>query len=200
MLDSCEALHQSLNTLPRYHFPFDKKSLPSNGIYFLFEAGEMAHEGQRIVRIGTHRGQNQLANRLIEHFVNENKNRSIFRKNIGRCFLNEAQDDYLSVWNLDSTSKENREKYGHLINKPYQEKLESRISQHIQQNFSFVVLEVEDLKERLRLEKEFIQMVSSCPHCHASTHWLGHHSPQAKIRTSGLWQTQHLKINKKSKD
>ena len=41
----------------------------------------------RIVRIGTHTGENQLRSRLMQHFVKENKNRSIFRKNIGRCFF-----------------------------------------------------------------------------------------------------------------
>ena len=52
----------------------------------------------RIVRIGTHRGDNNLYNRLKEHFINENKDRSIFRKNIGRALLNKNQDSYLEIW------------------------------------------------------------------------------------------------------
>ena len=63
----------------------------------------------RIVRIGTHTGENQLRSRLMQHFVKENKNRSIFRKNIGRCFLNIENQDYLDSWELDITPKEGRE-------------------------------------------------------------------------------------------
>ena len=34
----------------------------------------------------------------VPKFVKENKNRSIFRKNIGRCLLNKDQSEYLPLW------------------------------------------------------------------------------------------------------
>jgi hypothetical protein len=60
--------------------------------------------GSRIVRIGTHTGANQLCSRLKQHFLNEMKDRSIFRKNIGRCLLKQANDPFLEFWELDLTS------------------------------------------------------------------------------------------------
>lgn len=94
----CERLHLIVNKMPRYYFPLDKNKIYKNGIYILFEKGEKAHGVDRIVRIGTHRGDNNLYNRLKEHFINENKDRSIFRKNIGRALLNKNQDSYLEIW------------------------------------------------------------------------------------------------------
>ena len=81
----CKSLHQFVNGLKRVTFPFDISLLPRNGIYILFEHGEQAHMGDRIVRIGTHTGDNQLRSRIQQHYIKENKDRSIFRKNIGRA-------------------------------------------------------------------------------------------------------------------
>ena len=51
-------------SLKRYYFPFDLDELPKNGVYTLFEQGEMAHGGDRVVRVGTHAGANHLPSRL----------------------------------------------------------------------------------------------------------------------------------------
>jgi len=77
-------------------FPFCEDQIPLNGIYILFEKGELAHNTDRIVRIGTHTGINQLRSRLKQHFIVENKDRSIFRKNIGRALLNKNHDDFIN--------------------------------------------------------------------------------------------------------
>ena len=70
---ACE-LHCLLNKKERFTFPFDKFKLPKNGIYIIFEKGESFGKMDRIVRIGTHTGENQLRSRLMQHFVKENKN------------------------------------------------------------------------------------------------------------------------------
>ena len=57
----------------------------------------------RIVRVGTDTGQNNLKSRMSQHFTNENKDRSIFRKNIGRAILNKNNSSLLNYWNLDLT-------------------------------------------------------------------------------------------------
>jgi hypothetical protein len=90
------------------------EAIPLNGIYIMFEKDEVGHDGDRIVRIGTHTGDRQLKNRIYQHFENENKNRSMFRKNIGRCILNKERSPYLSTWELDTTSKKNKELFSHL--------------------------------------------------------------------------------------
>src|SRR4051812_33329339 len=90
----CAGLHAWAGSLPRHEFPFSGSTIPGNGIYLLFEKGEEAHGGDRIVRAGTHTGVGQLLSRLHQHFVVENKDRSIFRKNIGRALLNKTKDPY----------------------------------------------------------------------------------------------------------
>jgi len=77
-------LHQLFNRQKRFSFPFQekKKEIPSNGIYIIFEKGETFHGMDRIIRIGTHTGDNQLFSRLNQHFLKENKNRSILVKRL----------------------------------------------------------------------------------------------------------------------
>ena len=89
-----DELHKIFNSLERYSYPFEYKldSIPENGIYVKFENGEKNNSHDRIVRIGTDTGENNLKKRLIEHFITENKNRSIFRKNIGRALLNKDKN------------------------------------------------------------------------------------------------------------
>jgi hypothetical protein len=106
--EACTKLHQVLNSLSRYTFPQLSEELPSDGVSFLFESGQEGHGGERIVHIGSHTGEGKLASRLREH-VSLNKDRSIFRKHLGRAMLQRAGDPYLAIWNLDFTTKKTRE-------------------------------------------------------------------------------------------
>lgn len=142
MTNVCKKIHSIVNEMPRYSFPFEKDQIYENGIYILFENGEKAHNGDRIVRIGTHRGDNNLYHRLKEHFSNENKDKSIFRKNIGRALLNKNKDDYLNVWEIDFSKKENKEQFKDKLDIEKQKDLEKQISKHIQDNLSFVIIEI----------------------------------------------------------
>jgi len=188
----CPELHLFFNNLKRHSFPFKSESLPLNGIYILFEKGELAHTGDRIVRAGTHTGQNQLVSRLNQHFVNENKDRSIFRKNIGRALLSKEKDPYLKIWELDLTTRESKEKFSHLIDKEKQNKIEKQVSKFIQDNFSFSVVEIQDKDERLITESKIISTLSLCKQCKPSDNWLGLFSPKEKIKKSGLWLVNEL--------
>jgi len=111
MSEICNKLHQLFNGRKMFSFPFDPKEITLNGIYILFETGEQAHGTNRIVRIGTHTGKNQLRSRLDQHFIHENKDRSIFRKNIGRALLNKDLDPFLDQWELDLTTHEAKSKW-----------------------------------------------------------------------------------------
>lgn len=188
----CASLHRLFNNLERFTFPFGVGRIPRNGIYILFEAGEQAHGEDRIVRVGTHTGDNQLRPRLQQHFIKENKDRSIFRKNIGRAILNRAGDPFLEQWNWDLTTRKAKDTYGHLVNWRKQETVEKRVTAYIQGHFSFVVFEVANKDERLSLESKIISTVSWCDDCYPSSQWLGLHSPKAKIRQSGLWLVNQL--------
>ncbi|OZQ59284.1 hypothetical protein CA600_29880 [Paenibacillus sp. VTT E-133280] len=192
MSQHCTDLHRIAYGLTRHRFPFEDSVIPRNGVYILFETGEYGHGVDRIVRVGTHTGPNQLRSRLKQHFVQENKDRSIFRKNIGRCLLNKDKDPYASVWELDFTTRVAKLKNGHLIDSAYQSNIERRVSDYIQTNFSFCVLSIEDKTERLSLESRLVSTLSLCEECIPSIHWLGMSSPNEKIRRSGLWQVNEL--------
>ncbi|MTP73978.1 hypothetical protein GMB80_13670 [Turicibacter sanguinis] len=193
MSKECESLHDYVRNLKRYAFPFDKNEVSKNGVYILFEKNEFGHNGDRIVRIGSHTGNDNLVKRLEEHFLKENKDRSIFRKNVGRALLNKNSDSYLDIWDIDLTSKKARTEYQPFIKTDYEELIEKQVSEYIRDNFTFSVIEVLDKEERLSLEKRLIEMVSSCDECYPSNNWLGMSSPIDKIRLSGLWQIQYVK-------
>lgn len=188
----CNLLHQTVNRLEEFSFPFDQTAIPPNGIYILFEKGELAHNTKRIVRIGTHTGENQLPSRLIQHFVNENKDRSIFRKNIGRCLLCKENDVFLQKWEIDLTTRKAKKRYGDSIDYEKLRMVERRVSEYIKRNFSFAVFKVEEKTKRVDLESKIISTVSLCRDCFPSNQWLGLYSPKKKIKECGLWQVNEL--------
>ncbi len=192
MSEICQQLHALFSRLPRYRFPFNELAIPRNGIYVLFEKGECAHGGDRIVRVGTHTGDNQLCSRLKEHFMQENKDRSIFRKNIGRAILRRAKDSFLKQWEWDLTTRKAKEKYLPLLDREKQRQVEKAVTRYLRENFTFVVIRMEKAHERLQWERKIISTVSWCQECGPSLHWLGWHSPKKKIRESGLWLVNGL--------
>lgn len=192
MSEECSELHHLFNGMKRVHFPFDEEDIPKNGVYILFENGEKAHGVDRIVRIGTHVGDDQLRSRLFQHFINENKDRSIFRKNVGRALLNREKDPFLEQWELDLTTRAARERFAESVDFGKQKDVEKKVSRYIQDNFSFVVFEVPEKDKRLELESKIISTLSLCDECQPSEQWLGRFSPKKKIRESGLWLVNEL--------
>jgi len=192
MSKNCHTIHQWFNGMKKHSFPFNEQEIPKNGIYILFEKGEFAHSTNRIVRIGTHTGNNQLRSRLFQHFLNENKDRSIFRKNIGRALLNKDKDQFLKQWELDLTTKNAKEQYSNSVDFKKQKGVEKKVTKYIQDNFSFVVFQIDDKEKRLEIESRIISTVSLCDECKPSENWLGLFSPKEKIRKSGLWLVNEL--------
>ncbi len=189
--NNCEKIHLLFNNLKRFKFPFNDEDLPKNGIYILFEKGEEAHDVDRIVRVGTHTGDNNLRSRLKEHFIKEVKDRSIFRKNIGRCLL--KGDPFLKDWELTPLIREVREKHPNIDFKK-QKQVEKEVSDYIQKNFNFVVIPIEDRDKRLELESKIISTISLCKDCKPSKNWLGLSSPKDKIREGGYgWLMNYIK-------
>ena len=188
----CGQIHRMVNDMERLRFPFDKARIPRDGIYILFEKGETGHGGDRIVRIGTHTGEGQLPPRLRQHFLQENKDRSIFRKNIGRAILHRDRDPLAEQWEWDLTSRKAKDKYGSILDRDTQKETEKRVSEHIQSQMSFVVFSVPNKADRLFWESRIISTVSRCDSCGPGKQWLGQHSPKNKIRESGLWLVNEL--------
>lgn len=191
--EQCAYLHEIVRRLLRYNFPPPDEGIPANGLYFIFEAGEVCHGDDRIVRVGSHTGNGNLAARLREH-VTVNKDRSVFRKNIGRALLCRDNDPFLKDWNFDLTKRVDRDRYGHLVDKTKQHEVEQAVSNHISRAMSFRVVGAANRELALQLERRCIATISLCGACRASPNWLGRSSPNRKIRDSGLWQVQHLYV------
>lgn len=187
-------LHKLFNSQKRYYFPFKefKQEIPQNGIYIIFESGERYLEFDRIVRVGTHTGNNQLFSRLNQHYIKENKNRSIFRKNIGRCILNKANNPYLSIWELDTTSAEEKKMNSYLVDVEFEKQIERQISTYIQKKLSFCVFRINNKEQRLFWESKIASTLAQSKELIPSSDWLGNYSPKEKIRASGLWQVNGL--------
>ena len=186
------ALHMLFNGLPRFDWTMIDQIPYKNGIYIMFEKGESYHSMDRIVRIGTHRAQDHLRERLKDHFVRENANSSILRKNIGRAFLNMDLNPCLHVRETDMPDSENKRNDGHSVNKKLDTELKARISEYLRKNITFICIPVEEEAERSRLEEGLIASLNMDPSFGPSSNWLGLNSPIAEIAHSGLWNRQHL--------
>ena len=192
MTAACQYLHESLSRLPRFKRE-NLANVPKNGIYILFEVGEKAHGGERIVRVGTHRGQNNLALRIREHLYTPNKDRSIFRKHVGRCLLARAGDPFLAQWEIDLTTKASRALNEHKVDNSRLQEIEVEVTRYMVENFSFAVMSFDAVSDRLHHEECLLSTIYECPDCGPSETWLGKHHPKSEVvRTCGLWNVQSL--------
>lgn len=180
---TCEKLHDIVRRGVRYFYdsasnklvvkdPDDLEALsdnyvpeiPKNGVYIMFENGELCDDGKdRIVRIGINEQPNRLPNRIMTHYTGTTR-RSVFRKHIGTALSNK----------LGSPTTE------------------EQISEYIQNNISFVVIEVKDKEQREQLEKMLVGTVASCESCKPSDNWLGRFCDAPKIKHGKSWNVTFL--------
>lgn len=162
---NCADLHKIINRGWKFHYGSEftdiLKIIPRNGIYIMFEKSEIGDDGNRIVYIGINK-EGSLPNRLIKHFKGNIRN-SRLRKHIGDCLL--KRDNLLD--------------------------LEKEISEYIQTNMSFILIQVQDIIKRKELEKMLIGTVARCGRS-SSANWLGNFSPNDKIKKFGIWNVEHL--------
>jgi len=194
--DKCGELHRIFNSAKRYS-PHEIDQVPfENGIYIVFEKGECYSDFDRIVRVGTHRSPGRLKIRLQDHFLNEDKDNSIFRKNIGKALLNRDKSPYLSIWFLDTREEKNKI----YINDKVQRDTEKKVSAYLRENMSYVVFPVNNNNQRLRLEEAIISTLNHGTGFSPSKQWLGNYSPEAEIKNSGMWLKQGLDANPLTQD
>ena len=184
----CDRLHQLFCAMPRYTWEQISQIPFTNGIYIIFEKGEQYHGMERIVRVGTHTSSDRLKTRLLDHFVRENHDGSIFRKNVGKAILNAHRDPYLTVWTMDTSKSENRR----FLDKEKNADTEQRVSKYLRENFTFTVFQVIDKDERLRMEEAIIATLNAESTFIPGNKWPGLYSPETEIRESGLWLKQGL--------
>jgi hypothetical protein len=184
----CDRLHKLFCSMPRYTWEQIREVPFTNGIYIIFEKDEQYRGMERIVRVGTHTSSDRLKTRLLNHFVNENHDGSIFRKNIGKAILNAHCDPYLANWTIDASKPENRV----YLDVDKNADTERRVSKFLRENFTFTVFQVTDKVERLRMEEAIIAALNAEPEFMPSPKWPGRYSPEQEIRDSGMWLKRGL--------
>lgn len=182
----CYRLHRILNKLPRYKWDDINKIVYDSGIYIVFETGERYCNMDRIVRVGSHRSNGRLRGRLKDHFINENNDGSIFRKNIGRAILNKNKNPYLIVWRKNSSRTDAN------YNAIMQNKVEKHVTKYMREHFSFSCFPVESNTERLRLELGIIASLNKDADFIPSHNWRGKYSSEYEIVNSGMWLKEGL--------
>ena len=173
-------VHQLAWSLPRFDSSFQPADIPRNGIYLMFEVDELIArdgEGVRIVRVGTHRVHGRLPRRLRQHFRG-NRRASILRRHVASALLGQAIADSTDpIGNISVGSAEISE---------------TDLSVVIAKHFSFCCIPVTDKSERLHLERGLIALLALAALGPPSSAWLGQFATSGAIRSSGLWNTQHV--------
>lgn len=161
---NCKKLHTIIWRAVRFNAQSDLSELANNGVYIMFEKGESAYGGDRIVRIGINERQDKLKERLTNHFKGTTRS-SVFRKHIGSALSN---------------------KHGNTAT-------EQQISDYIKENISFAVIEVRDKKQREEMEKRLIATLAQAEDFCPSDNWLGKYCEAKQIANGKLWNVQGLK-------
>lgn len=182
-------LHRLLAQLQRVECTTPTGQIPRNGVYVVFEEGEVfqkaGQQWDRIVRIGTHVKDGRLRARIRQHYgrvtsFGGNKNASVFRKHLGGALLRRAdpRDSRLVDWLAQGS--------------PSSPEVEDLVSRELRNKFWFVCVPVETAVERLTLESALIALLAHFPVGQPSEKWLGHSAADERIGRCGLWNTQHI--------
>ena len=178
-----------------------RMSWPKRGVYFFREPEENrtdTGEGPRIVRVGTHAlksgSETKLWTRLSQHKGQQsngggNQRGSIFRLIVGASLISRDGRD-LSTWG-DGNTAPGDVRSGELA-------LECEVSLVIGA-MPFVWLSLEDeagpKSRRGYIERNSIALLSSRNKValdSPSREWLGRHCDRARVRESGLWNSNHV--------
>lgn len=175
---------------------------PRRGVYFIFEDGELRHDGTtpRVVRVGTHAlkpgSQTSLWQRLAQHRGTRphsqpggNHRGSVFRHHVGLALLNRGlHPEAAASWAWPRPTREERAR---------EADLEAAVSKTIgAMRVLWVAVDDEPgtQSQRGRIEANSIALlsVSSAAVDPPSRGWLGHATRSERIRTSGLWNVNHV--------
>lgn len=175
---------------------------PRRGVYFVFEEGEFRHDGAtpRVVRVGTHAlkpgSQTSLWQRLAQHRGTRphsqpggNHRGSVFRHHVGLALINRGlHPEAAESWTSPRPTGEARAR---------EAGLEATVSRTIgAMRVLWVAVDDEPGAEsqRGRIEANSIALLSASSEAvdPTSRGWLGHAARSERIRTSGLWNVNHV--------
>ncbi len=178
---------------------------PDRGVYFFFAADERRDSGdhRRLTRIGTHAvsegSSTSLWDRLRTHRGatrgtyegGGNHRGSVFRKRVGEALVErDGLHDEYPHWGRGSSADRDR--------RLAELDLERRVSDYLR-DLPFLWLNVDDEPGadslRAYVERNAIALLSNYQRDaidQRADEWLGTHSRSEKIRTSGLWNVDHV--------
>jgi hypothetical protein len=175
---------------------------PQRGVYFFREEGELRRDsgiGPRIVRIGTHAltasSRTTLWNRLSQHrgtsrSAGGNHRGSVFRLLVGTSLIGSGEHSS-ETWNDRQASASAAVRVGEL---PMEQAVSRRIGA-----MSLLWLAVDDPPSRASdrgiIERGSIALLSNSgrdPIDPPSVDWLGHSCSSPLVRSSGLWNQNHV--------
>lgn len=177
--------------------------LPRNvsGIYFFFDDNEPrsgSGDGPRVVRVGTHgvsKGSKSTLWRRLAHHRGTlrsgggNHRGSVFRKLVGMSLIRRDNLDYPNWGQGSSGTKDVK-----LAEAP----LEIKVSEYLRE-LPYLWIRIEDAagprSDRAFIERNSIALLSERNKASvdaASADWLGQFSDKEKVRTSGLWNSNHV--------
>lgn len=173
------AVHQIAGPVARHSWPFIVDAVPSNGVYLVYEEGELFEGRPRIVRIGTHRAQDGLRRRLRYH-VGGNKNSSIFRKHLGSAVLKRLgyAGEEIARWMRQDT-------------RGWRD-VEKTITVELETRFTFSCLRIDNTSERMGMERRLIASLTCLDYSPASDQWIGNLAWSPVVRSCGMWNSQHV--------
>ena len=186
----CKKIHQLILQLPKYT---DPSQVPfENGLYFFFEDSETSAHGpaphRRIVRVGDHpHTNNGLIKRLQLHYSG-NKNCSVFRRYLGGALLRQDRKDACLAPSPGQGHWEKAKGKKCPDCQPY----EDLVSEHISKKMSFRCISIPLKQNRNLWEKKLIATISLCSICSPTVDWLGIDAYSKKVKTSVLWNHQHV--------
>ncbi|URK16578.1 hypothetical protein M9H61_13595 [Thalassospira sp. GO-4] len=176
---------------------------PQRGVYFFFEDGEYrsdtSNQDLRVVRVGTHAlkagSKTTLWNRLSQHRGSSrtgggNHRASIFRLIVGIALAHKEQESAPNNWGKGQTSNHDIRRAELL----HEKKVSAVIAE-----MPFLWLPIEDKPgpDSLRglIERNSIALLSNhqrTPINPPSKNWLGYSCDRERVKTSGLWNQNHV--------
>jgi hypothetical protein len=179
-----------------------KMRWPHRGVYFFFENGEErsdSGEGPRVVRVGTHAlttaSSTTLWTRLSQHRGSAASGRGNHRGSIFRLLVGSALGERYGglapgTWGKGSSAGADV--------RALEREHEKRVSAHLGA-MRLLWLEIDDApgaeSDRGFVERNAIALLSNYrrrPVDPPSGTWLGHASDRERVRTSGLWNQNHV--------
>ena len=184
---------------------------PARGVYFFFEDGEYRADSgdtMRVVRVGTHAltqtSQTTLWNRLSQHRGTAtgggNHRGSIFRLVVGAAIKARNGWHEPASWGIANDLGKAARKFGKPVDevKAEEQRLEQLVGEYIRA-MPFLWVSVEDApggdNARAVIERNSIALLSNFNHAPLdapSPAWLGRFSDRQRVRTSGLWNNNHV--------